>query len=448
MDGVVECVDVIEGLVGEMMRLEVAPDGLDVVQFGRVFGQPFDGEPMGAGGQRRHREFAGVDGAIVLDQHRRCERLSCGSSDFPFGFGSEHSVEDGEELTKTGDDGDLLWPAAEGQTQVGLLDDGVVADGDERGHVQDVADGGSAAADDAMAAPLAGVAIERRDSDERGELAPVEDAQFGQLRDEGPGGDGADAGHGGEDFLGLAPGGRGAHACVDIGIDFGEFLFEEGDVAVDFLDKLFVGCARRRLVSMPIISTTCRRRATSSPSAWACSEATGRAGGPIFSAKSAMTSASMASVLASLPSALAKFLIWRGLTTASGRPAPASAAATVVSKPPVASRTISEIFSASRRSMRSSKPLPSRATAKASPDGRKCTSSRSLDTSMPTEFVTRRGSSMTLPCKCGLDRPLRLFGHSDNRTQAAPCSHAGSSALRGTGLACGLNLVAFDPTGK
>src|SRR5580698_6427909 len=58
-----------------MMRLEVAPDSLDVVQFRRVFGQPFDGEPMDAGGQRRHREFAGVDGAVVLDQHHRCEGL-------------------------------------------------------------------------------------------------------------------------------------------------------------------------------------------------------------------------------------------------------------------------------------------------------------------------------------------------------------------------------------
>ena len=64
-----------EGLVGEMMRLEVAPDGTRCRLVPRVFGQPFDGEPMGAGGQRRHREFAGVDGAIVLDQHHRCEGL-------------------------------------------------------------------------------------------------------------------------------------------------------------------------------------------------------------------------------------------------------------------------------------------------------------------------------------------------------------------------------------
>jgi len=76
VDRLVECVGVGEGLVGEMMRLEVAPDGLDVVQFRSVFGQPLDGEPMCAGGERRERALAGVDGAIVLDQHHRREGLS------------------------------------------------------------------------------------------------------------------------------------------------------------------------------------------------------------------------------------------------------------------------------------------------------------------------------------------------------------------------------------
>ena len=33
-----------------MMGFEIAPDGLDVVEFSRVLGQPFDGEPMAAGG--------------------------------------------------------------------------------------------------------------------------------------------------------------------------------------------------------------------------------------------------------------------------------------------------------------------------------------------------------------------------------------------------------------
>jgi hypothetical protein len=60
-----------EGLVGEVMGLEVAPDRLDVVEFGRVFPQPLDGEPVRASRQRGERAFAGVDRTIVLDQHDR-----------------------------------------------------------------------------------------------------------------------------------------------------------------------------------------------------------------------------------------------------------------------------------------------------------------------------------------------------------------------------------------
>src|SRR5271168_3413934 len=51
MDGVVERGGVGEGLVGEMMRLEVAPHRFDVVEFGRVFRQPFDGQPVRPGSE-------------------------------------------------------------------------------------------------------------------------------------------------------------------------------------------------------------------------------------------------------------------------------------------------------------------------------------------------------------------------------------------------------------
>ncbi len=36
--------------MGEVMGFEVTPDRLDIVEFGGVFRQPFDGEPVGAGG--------------------------------------------------------------------------------------------------------------------------------------------------------------------------------------------------------------------------------------------------------------------------------------------------------------------------------------------------------------------------------------------------------------
>ena len=75
MDGLFERVGVGEGLVGKMMDLEVAPDRLDVVEFGRVFRQSLDGQPVRPGGKSREGALAGMDRAIVLDQ---CDRL-CGS---------------------------------------------------------------------------------------------------------------------------------------------------------------------------------------------------------------------------------------------------------------------------------------------------------------------------------------------------------------------------------
>ena len=61
VDGLVERGDIGEGLMGEVMRLEIAPDGFDVVEFGSVFGQPLDGEPVRPRREGREREFADVD---------------------------------------------------------------------------------------------------------------------------------------------------------------------------------------------------------------------------------------------------------------------------------------------------------------------------------------------------------------------------------------------------
>ena len=76
VDCAVECIAVGEGLMGEMVRLEIMPDDFDVVQLRRILGQPLDGEPVSTGGQRRQRKSAGMDRAIVLDQHDRFDRLS------------------------------------------------------------------------------------------------------------------------------------------------------------------------------------------------------------------------------------------------------------------------------------------------------------------------------------------------------------------------------------
>src|SRR5271165_5243079 len=74
VNGSVEIVGVSEGLMGEMMSFEIAPDGLDVVEFGSVFGQPLDGEPMGAGGKRGGGGLAHVDRPVVEHDDDRLDR--------------------------------------------------------------------------------------------------------------------------------------------------------------------------------------------------------------------------------------------------------------------------------------------------------------------------------------------------------------------------------------
>jgi len=69
VDGLVERVRVGEGLVSEVVCLEIMPHDFDVIEFGCVSWQPLDGEPVGAGGECRKRELADVDRAIVLDEH-------------------------------------------------------------------------------------------------------------------------------------------------------------------------------------------------------------------------------------------------------------------------------------------------------------------------------------------------------------------------------------------
>ena len=161
---------------------------------------------------------------------------------------------------------------------------------------------------------------------------------------------------------------------------------------------------RRRWRSLVSISTSWRRRATSSPSAWAAALGTGRGGGWTASAKRAMASASRRSVLARRPVARAKSRICLGLTTTRGSPAAASAPATATSKPPVASSTTSAGASARRRPTSASSPAPSRLSAKASSEGRRVHVEAVLGDIDADEGRRSRKCSMTRPCECGLGR--------------------------------------------
>jgi len=71
VDGAIESQCVVEGLVCEMMGLEIVPDHLDIVELWCVFWQPLDGEPMFAGLKGCQGELADVDRPVVFHQHDR-----------------------------------------------------------------------------------------------------------------------------------------------------------------------------------------------------------------------------------------------------------------------------------------------------------------------------------------------------------------------------------------
>jgi len=68
VDGGLEALEVGEGSMRKVARFQVAPYDFNVVQLRGVFGQPFDGEPVGAFGQRRPAGLADVDRTVVEDK--------------------------------------------------------------------------------------------------------------------------------------------------------------------------------------------------------------------------------------------------------------------------------------------------------------------------------------------------------------------------------------------
>jgi hypothetical protein len=85
------------------------------------------------------------------------------------------------------------------------FDDGIAASCRERGHVEDAADGFSSAADGAFALVLPAVVVEGSNADEGRDLLSVEGSEFGEIGDEGGGGNSAESGYGLDEFGFLSP---------------------------------------------------------------------------------------------------------------------------------------------------------------------------------------------------------------------------------------------------
>ena len=74
VDGLIEVFRSRGGLVSEVMPLQVAPNRFDVAQLRSGFRQPFDREPVSTLGEGGTRRLAGVDRAIVENEHDWRER--------------------------------------------------------------------------------------------------------------------------------------------------------------------------------------------------------------------------------------------------------------------------------------------------------------------------------------------------------------------------------------
>src|SRR5581483_6920755 len=138
----------------------------------------------------------------------------------------DDGVENDQQLSSDGDQGDHLRLAGGHQSLEERPQDGVVTPSDHGAHEQRGAYGRASTADEALAAPLAGLASKGSQSGQRCDLLAVEGSQFGQFGDHGACNDRSDAWYGSEQILLLAPGRRTTHRLIDLVIELSQLFLQ------------------------------------------------------------------------------------------------------------------------------------------------------------------------------------------------------------------------------
>src|SRR5947209_19176161 len=176
----------------------------------------------------------------------RGERLSFGSSVLwlPWAFVPDDCVEDGEELSGDCDERDLLWLAACDEPVAACFQRWIEARRDHGADEENGSHAAAAAADEASAFPLTGLARPWRKAGERGDGAAIERAEFGQPGDQRACDCVPDARHRDEKILLLAPGRRAAQGVVDLALDVGQFFPARFAQSRDPLLRRFVEAAQ------------------------------------------------------------------------------------------------------------------------------------------------------------------------------------------------------------
>ena len=111
----------------------------------------------------------------------------------PMGVGFDHGVEDDQEFSHAGHEDDFGEFALNCQAICERTNHRVVPTGRQGGHVQRASDRATTTVNRSTTSKLSAVPVVRCDTDECGDFLPIELAEFGNFRNQGCGGDCADA---------------------------------------------------------------------------------------------------------------------------------------------------------------------------------------------------------------------------------------------------------------
>src|SRR6516225_10340773 len=150
-------------------------------------------------------------------------------------------VENDQQLAGDRDEGDFLRFAHCDEALIEGLEHRVVPRGDHSAHEQGFAHARPPSANEALAAPLARLAGEGSEADQRRNLLVAEGSKFRQLGNQRPRDCQADRGYRGQQVLLLTPGWRAAHGIVNVRIDARELTLERLHEPADALLDAGIG---------------------------------------------------------------------------------------------------------------------------------------------------------------------------------------------------------------
>src|SRR5689334_9780149 len=146
---------------------------------------------------------------------------------------SHDGIEDGDELSHGGDEGDLGPFTGLTQTAIEGLQGWIEPHANQGCHVEGTAHRLTATADMALAAILPAVVVDWRNTDQGCDLLVVDGAEFGQFGEEHGSGQRPNTLDAGEQLVALPQLGAARHRQAESGIGLGELALEDENVLLD-----------------------------------------------------------------------------------------------------------------------------------------------------------------------------------------------------------------------